>query len=143
MQEYITTDETETMELGQKMAGRLKKGDVLALIGDLGTGKTAFVKGLARGLSIHEPITSPTFTLVHSYESPKMNLNHFDVYRISDEEELFEIGFEEYLYAGELCVIEWADLIPNLLPEHTKWVRLERAGNNPQVRKITMEGMEE
>lgn len=138
MQEYITENETETIELGKKLAGLLKSGDILAVTGDLGSGKTALVKGIAGGLSIGEHITSPTFTLVQSYTGPMATLHHFDVYRISDEEELFDIGFEEYLYGGDICVIEWADLIRTLLPPHTKWIHLERTQNDTNERRISI-----
>lgn len=143
MQEFITKNESETVDLGKKIAGILKKGDILAITGDLGTGKTALVKGIARGLSIEEHITSPTFTLVHSYKGPRLTLHHFDVYRVSDEDELFEIGFEEYIYGDDVCVIEWADLISPMLPARTGWIRLQRTGNGTDERKITVEGMED
>lgn len=142
MHEYITENEDETIKLGEKLAGLLKNGDILAVTGDLGSGKTALVKGVARGLSIEEYITSPTFTLVHSYRSPSVTLHHFDVYRVSGEEELFDIGFEEYLYGGDICVIEWADLIRPLLPPQTKWIHLERTRNGTDERKISIKEAE-
>ena len=138
----ISESETDTADLGEKLAGKLKKGDIVALSGDLGTGKTAFVKGLARGLGIDEYITSPTFTLVQSYEGPGFNLHHFDVYRISDEDELFEIGFEEYLHQEDICVIEWADLIQNLIPPRSIWVYFERVEDGQDKRRITVKGLE-
>lgn len=138
----ISESETDTADLGEKLAGKLKKGDIVALSGDLGTGKTAFVKGLARGLGIDEYITSPTFTLVQSYEGPGFNLHHFDVYRISDEDELFEIGFEEYLHHEDICVIEWADLIQNLIPPRSIWVYFERVEDGQDKRRITVKGLE-
>ncbi len=137
MHEFITENEAETIALGEKLAALLKSGDILAVTGDLGSGKTALVKGIARGLSIDEYITSPTFTLVHSYQGATAVLHHFDVYRVSGEEELFHIGFEEYLYGGDICVIEWADLIRPLLPAHTKWVHIERTRNGTDERKIS------
>jgi len=136
MQEYITENEAETIALGEKLAGLLKSGDILAVTGDLGSGKTALVKGIARGLSIKDYITSPTFTLVHSYTGPAATLHHFDVYRISDEDELFDIGFEEYLYGGDICVIEWADRIRSMLPPYAKWIHLERTQSGTDERKI-------
>ncbi len=142
MHEYITGNEAETIELGEKLAHLLKSGDILAVTGDLGSGKTALVKGIARGLSIGEYITSPTFTLVHSYSGPLATLHHFDVYRVSEEEELFDIGFEEYLYGRDICVIEWADLIRPLLPAHTKWIHLERTQNGTDERKISFKEAE-
>lgn len=141
MQEYKTKNEQETIEFGIRLSGMLKGGDILAVTGDLGSGKTALVKGIAKGFSIDEPITSPTFTLVHTYQGPSATLHHFDVYRVSDEDELFEIGFEEYLYGDDICVIEWADLIRSLLPTRTKWVHLRR-GSTADERIISLEGVE-
>ncbi|NLG88705.1 MAG: tRNA (adenosine(37)-N6)-threonylcarbamoyltransferase complex ATPase subunit type 1 TsaE [Clostridiaceae bacterium] len=142
MQKYVAHNENDTIELGQKTAGLLKAGDIVALEGELGTGKTVFVKGVAKGLNIREHVTSPTFNIVHSYEGGSITLHHFDVYRVSDEDELFEIGFEEYLYKGDICIIEWADLIKNMLPENTIWIKLERTDENPDRRIITIRGLE-
>lgn len=142
IKEIISKNEADTIKLGEKIGRQLKRGDVIALTGELGTGKTAFVKGVACGLGIEEYITSPTFTLVHSYKGTVGYLHHFDVYRISDEEELFEIGFEEYLYGGDICIIEWADLIPNTIPSHSVWIHFEHIANNTDKRRITLEGME-
>jgi len=142
MQKYVAHNENDTIELGQKTAGLLKAGDIVALEGELGTGKTVFVKGVAKGHNIREHVTSPTFNIVHSYEGGSITLHHFDVYRVSDEDELFEIGFEEYLYKGDICIIEWADLIKNMLPENTIWIKLERTDENPDRRIITIRGLE-
>jgi tRNA threonylcarbamoyladenosine biosynthesis protein TsaE len=142
MQKVVTLSENDTIELGERTAKLLKPGDVIALEGELGTGKTVFVKGVARGLKIYEHITSPTFNIVHSYEGGSVTLHHFDVYRVNDEDELFEIGFYEYLYKGDICIIEWADLIKNMLPENTIWIKLERIENNPDQRIITIRGLE-
>lgn len=143
MQEYITQSEQETMDFGIRLSEKLKGGDILAVTGDLGSGKTALVKGIAQGFSIDDPVTSPTFTLVHTYHGPSVTLHHFDVYRVSNEDGLFDIGFEEYLYGGDICVIEWADLIRPILPAHTKWVHLQRTDNGADERKISLEGMEQ
>jgi len=142
MQELVTFNENDTIELGEKIAKLLKPGDIIALEGELGTGKTVFVKGVARGLQIPEHVTSPTFNIVHSYEGNGMTLHHFDVYRVNDEEELFEIGFEEYLYKGDISIIEWADLIKNMMPENTIWIKIERTDKNPDQRIITIRGLE-
>ena len=142
MQKVVTLSENDTIKLGEKTAGLLKPGDIIALEGELGTGKTVFVKGVAKGLKIREHITSPTFNIVHSYESESVTLHHFDVYRVNDEDELFETGFEEYLYKGDICIIEWADLIKDMLPENTIWIKLERIDNNPDQRMITIRGLE-
>jgi len=115
----------DTAALGQKIADGLKPGSIIALVGPLGAGKTTLAQAVARGLGVSERMSSPTFTIVQEYESGRLPLYHFDVYRVSDEDELFEIGFEEYLHSGGVCLIEWADLIEDILPEETVWVRLE------------------
>lgn len=123
--EYVIRGERETEELGRSLAEKLEAGDVLALIGDLGTGKTTLTKSIAKGLGIEEMITSPTFTIVSEYFSGRLPLFHFDVYRLSGEDEAFEAGLEEYFDRGGICVIEWADIIRGLLPENTKYIFLE------------------
>ncbi len=143
MQQYITKGENETIELGRKLAPELKADGIIAITGDLGSGKTIFVKGLAKGLAIDEHITSPTFTLVHTYKGSDTTLHHFDVYRVCDEDELFEIGFYEYLHAGDICVIEWADLIRSIIPIQAVWVNIERTGNGDDERRITIERVNE
>ncbi len=121
-----TNSEEETKELGRKLGKSLKSGDVLALTGDLGAGKTHFTMGVAESLNIHAYITSPTFTLVNEYRNGTMPLFHFDAYRLGDPEELMEIGFEEYEAAGGLIIIEWADIVESLLPNKTIWIKIER-----------------
>ena len=116
----------ETKELGKKMAERAKPGDVFTLVGDLGVGKTVFTQGIAEGLGIDEPVNSPTFTIVQEYESGRMPFYHFDVYRIGDPEEMDEIGFDDYIYGDGLCLIEWADLIEEILPEKRVAIRIEK-----------------
>ena len=123
----IETNSTqETKELGKKMAERAKPGDVFTLVGDLGVGKTVFTQGIAEGLGIDEPVNSPTFTIVQEYESGRMPFYHFDVYRIGDPEEMDEIGFDDYIYGDGLCLIEWADLIEEILPEKRVAIRIEK-----------------
>ena len=124
MIEYVIRGERETEEFGRALAEKLEAGDVLALIGDLGTGKTTLTKSIAKGLGIEEMITSPTFTIVSEYFSGRLPLFHFDVYRLSGEDEAFEAGLEEYFDRGGICVIEWADIIEGLLPENTKYIFL-------------------
>lgn len=114
--EYISNSYEETQKIATDFAKTLKKGDVLCMYGDLGVGKTAFVQGLAKGLEINEPITSPTFTIVNEY-SGTLPLYHFDVYRIADSDEMYEIGYEEYVYGDGVSVIEWPQLIDDILPE--------------------------
>ena len=98
---------------------------MLALIGDLGTGKTALTRYIAKGLGIDERITSPTFTIVKEYTEGRLPLYHFDVYRVSDEDELFNIGIEEYFFGSGICIVEWADMILDILPENAKFIYLE------------------
>lgn len=121
-----TNSPKETKELGKKMAERAKPGDVFTLVGDLGVGKTVFTQGIAEGLGIDEPVNSPTFTIVQEYESGRMPFYHFDVYRIGDPEEMDEIGFDDYIYGDGLCLIEWADLIEEILPEKRVAIRIEK-----------------
>ena len=125
MTAYDTQTE-ETLALGREMAAACGAGAVIALVGDLGVGKTVFAKGFADGLGIMEPVTSPTFTIVCEYREGRLPLYHFDVYRLEDVEELFEIGWEEYLYGDGVCLIEWADRIAEELPEETVVVMIEK-----------------
>lgn len=108
------------------LAEEADPGDIIALIGDLGTGKTALTRYIAEGLGIEQQITSPTFNIIKEYNGGRMPLYHFDVYRVSDPDELFEIGSDEYLEGNGLCVIEWADLILDILPAYTKIIRIRR-----------------
>lgn len=117
--------EKETELFGLELAKELKSGDILALIGDLGTGKTTLTSYIAKGLGIKEQVISPTFTIVSEYHSGKLDLYHFDVYRLDSSEDLFEIGAEEYFYAGGVCIIEWADRIAEILPDDTKVIFIE------------------
>ena len=114
--EYKTNSPQETQALARALADTLQPGDCICMYGDLGVGKTAFVQGLAQGLGIEEPVTSPTFTIVNCYEG-RLPLYHFDVYRIGSCEELEEIGYEEYVYGDGVSVIEWPELIAGALPE--------------------------
>mgnify|MGYP003229925442 FL=1 len=126
-------NEEETRQFGLDLAENLKAGDVIALIGNLGTGKTALTRYVAEGLGIHERISSPTFTIVKEYDSGRLPLYHFDVYRIADPEEMFNIGADGYFFGQGVCVVEWADMIEELLPENTKYIYLEY-GQNPEER---------
>ena len=121
-----THSEQETWEVGKKLAAQAKPGQIFALIGDLGVGKTIFTKGMAAGLGISEPVNSPTFTIVQVYEQGRMPFYHFDVYRIGDIEEMEEIGYEDYFYGEGLTMIEWADLIEEILPEKRTEIRIEK-----------------
>ena len=116
----------ETLKLGQSLGEQAKPGEVYTLIGDLGVGKTVLTQGIAEGLGIDEPICSPTFTIVQVYEEGRTPFYHFDVYRIGDIEEMDEIGYEDYFYGDGLTMIEWANLIEEILPERRKEITIEK-----------------
>ncbi|MFQ7123994.1 MAG: tRNA (adenosine(37)-N6)-threonylcarbamoyltransferase complex ATPase subunit type 1 TsaE [Eisenbergiella sp.] len=116
----------DTFELGKKLGQNAKPGDVYTLVGDLGVGKTVFTQGIAEGLGIAEAVSSPTFTIVQVYEEGRLPLYHFDVYRIGDVSEMDEIGYEDYFYGGGVCLIEWADLIREILPERYTRIFIEK-----------------
>ena len=137
-QSYKTRSEADTYRLGLELSRELKPGDAISLEGDLGTGKTAMTKGIAAGLGITEPITSPTFTLVNTYEG-RVILHHFDVYRIDDPDELYAIGWEEYFDQNAITVVEWGDRVPELLPAHTLHILFKRDDMNPNSRTIIFE----
>ena len=134
-----TNGERETFELGREMGRSAKPGQVYTMVGDLGVGKTVFTKGFAKGLEIEEPISSPTFTIVQVYEEGRMPFYHFDVYRIGDVEEMDEIGFEDYIYGEGVSLIEWANLIEEILPENYTEIRIEKnLEKGFDYRKITV-----
>lgn len=116
----------ETFALGKKIGEQARPGEVYTLVGDLGVGKTVFTQGLAEGLGITEPISSPTFTIVQVYEEGRLPFYHFDVYRIGDVEEMDEIGYEDYVYGEGVSLIEWANLIEEILPEHFTEIKIEK-----------------
>lgn len=117
-------NEEETGRFGRALAAQLMPGDIVCLVGDLGTGKTALTKAIAAGLGIEEHISSPTFNIVREYHSGRLPLYHFDVYRLSSPEELFETGAREYFYGQGVCVIEWADLIADEIPSGSRIIRI-------------------
>lgn len=121
-----TNHEKETYDLGFRLGLEAEAGAVYSLVGDLGVGKTVFTKGLAKGLGIEEAISSPTFTIVQVYEEGRLPFYHFDVYRIGDIEEMDEIGFEDYIYGDGVSLIEWADLISEILPLHYTEIKIEK-----------------
>lgn len=136
---YETFSPRETADLGMRLGKAAKPGDVYALTGDLGTGKTVFTQGIARGLGITEPVSSPTFTIVQIYEGAKMPLYHFDVYRIGDIEEMDEIGYEDYIYGDGLALIEWSNLITEILPSRRTDIAIEKdLEKGFDYRKITV-----
>lgn len=116
----------DTFTLGQELGTQSKPGQVYCLIGDLGVGKTVFTQGFATGLGINEPISSPTFTIVQVYEEGRLPFYHFDVYRIADIDEMEEIGYEDYFYGQGVCLVEWANLIEELLPDTVTIVKIEK-----------------
>ena len=133
--------EKETFQIAKKLAEQARSGEVYCLSGDLGVGKTVFTKGFAAGLGITEPVSSPTFTIVQIYEEGRLPLYHFDVYRIEDIEEMEEIGYEDCFYGEGVCLIEWAELIKEILPEKHKKIRIEKdLDKGFDYRRITIEG---
>ena len=141
-QRFITNSPEETEALGARLAGALEPGAVVAFTGDLGAGKTAFVRGLARGLGIPDRVTSPTFTIVNEYEGGRLPLFHFDMYRLGSADELFDIGWEDYLARGGVCAVEWSENIAEALEPGTVRVDIRRGASDSQ-RVITVTGVEE
>lgn len=135
-----TTSPAETFEAGRRLGLSAKSGDIFTLSGDLGTGKTVFTQGVANGLGVKEHVNSPTFTIAQIYDSGRLFFYHFDVYRIGDVEEMDEIGYEEYFFGEGVCMIEWAELIAELIPPHAKKITIEKnLEKGFDYRKITIE----
>lgn len=134
-----STRPMDTFKFGEILGGKAKPGMVVCLSGDLGTGKTVFAKGFGRGLGITEPVVSPTFTIVSEYREGRLPLFHFDTYRIEDPDEMYEVGLDEYLYGEGVCLIEWPEMIEDLLTDEYLLVTIEK---NPEkgedYRKITL-----
>lgn len=139
-----TASDQETEAFAAKLAEQVLPGTVICLDGDLGTGKTVFARGFARGLGITEPVVSPTFTILHGYAGGRLPLWHFDVYRLEDPDEMYEIGYEDCFYGDGVSLVEWASRIQELIPPGAVRVSLEK---NPalgfEYREITVQGMEE
>ena len=135
--EFITNNPAETEAVGAALAGQLQPGTVIAYRGDLGAGKTAFTRGLARGLGIRDAVTSPTYTIVNEYLSGRLPLFHFDMYRLSCADDLFDIGWDDYLERGGVCAVEWSENVADAL-ENPIVVTIEKIDENR--RKITVEG---
>lgn len=136
---YETFSPEETYALGCEIGRTAAPGDVYALTGDLGVGKTVFTKGLAEGLGVAEPVTSPTFTIVQSYDSGRLPFHHFDVYRIEDIDEMEEIGYEDCFYGDGVSLVEWAEVIADLLPENTIRITIEKVPEKGfDYRRITV-----
>ncbi|MBO4419340.1 MAG: tRNA (adenosine(37)-N6)-threonylcarbamoyltransferase complex ATPase subunit type 1 TsaE [Oscillospiraceae bacterium] len=137
--EYITRSAAETEHLGAALAEKLQPGDVIAFLGDLGAGKTAFTRGLARGLGITDPVTSPTYTIVNEYPQGRLPLFHFDMYRLRDAEDLFDLGWEDYLDRGGVCAVEWSEHVADAL-EDPITVTIRKDPESEDTRYITVAG---
>ena len=138
-----TKNAKETFQLGKKIGKKALPGQIYTLNGDLGVGKTVFTQGVASGLEIGEPVNSPTFTILQEYEGGRLPFYHFDVYRIGDIEEMEEIGYDDYFFGEGICLIEWAQLIEEILPENVISVTIEKdPAKDFDYRKITIEGLE-
>ena len=137
--EFITDSPRQTESLGEALGKILTPGTVIAYLGDLGAGKTAFTRGLARGLGYREPVTSPTYTIVNEYLGGRLPLFHFDMYRLRSSDDLFDIGWEDYLDRGGVCAVEWSENVDDAM-ENAIYVTIEKTGE--ESRKITMEGGE-
>lgn len=128
--------EEQTFRIGQRLGIEAEPGQIFCLVGDLGTGKTIFAKGMAAGLAVQEEIVSPTFTIVQEYEG-RLPFYHFDIYRIMDEDELFEIGWDEYMNGSGVCLVEWADQVPEAIPAEAIWIQIEKdLSKGMEYRKI-------
>ena len=140
MSEFITHSREETVALGAQVAQHLAPGALIAFTGGLGAGKTAFCEGIARGLGCTDPVSSPTFAIVNEYDGGRLPLFHFDMYRLNSADDLFDIGWEDYLSRGGVCAVEWSENVMDALPEDTVWVRIAREGDTG--RSITIKGVE-
>ena len=141
MAEYVTNSPEETEALGRRLGEKLSPGAVVAFTGDLGAGKTAFTRGLARGLGISERVTSPTFTIVNEYEGGRLPLFHFDMYRLGSADELFHIGWEDYLARGGVCAVEWSENVAEAIEDDAVRVDIAR-GEDDNSRVIRVEGVQ-
>jgi tRNA threonylcarbamoyladenosine biosynthesis protein TsaE len=132
---FISNSPAETEKFGQEFAERLTAGSVLALKGELGSGKTEFVKGLAAGLGSTTSVTSPTFTIVHEYSGGRWPIYHFDFFRIEDRQSAERLGLDDYLFDDGVSVVEWADRFPDLIPEYAQWISFEMKSENERAIK--------
>ena len=137
--QFVSHSTQETEQFGEEVAKSLRGGDVLAFTGSLGMGKTAFTRGLARGLGCRGRVTSPTFTIVNEYDG-KIPLFHFDMYRLGSSDELFDIGWDDYLARGGVCAIEWSERVSDALPDDTIYVDIARGEEDENTRTITVTG---
>ena len=137
--QFVSHSTQETEQFGEEVAKSLRGGDVLAFTGSLGMGKTAFTRGLARGLGCRGRVTSPTFTIVNEYDG-KIPLFHFDMYRLGSSDELFDIGWDDYLARGGVCAVEWSERVSDALPDDTIYVDIARGEEDENMRTITVTG---
>jgi tRNA threonylcarbamoyladenosine biosynthesis protein TsaE len=142
IQSFITKSELETIKAGERFSMQLSHRDVVALFGELGAGKTCFIKGICKGLGVHEHVASPSFTIVNEYQGVGIKIFHFDFYRIKTISELQEIGFDEYMYDDGVCLIEWADRVKDLLPPKRFDINM-KLGSSENLREITIEEITE
>jgi len=134
---FISVNAAETKAVGERLAREIQTGDVLALVGDLGAGKTQFVKGLAKGLGSAAVVTSPTFTLVHEYQGSRLPIYHFDFYRLRSAQEIIQLGFDDYVFGDGITLIEWADRYPDLIPRTATWISfVSQAENSRMIAKL-------
>lgn len=137
--EFYVKNIEETINIGLSIGNLLKSGDIICLTGDLGTGKTHITKGIAKGLGVKEHITSPTFTIVNEYDSGRLKLYHFDVYRVSEPDEIYAIGFDDYIFSDGVSIIEWANYIEEILPNEYLHILIEKdLSMGEDYRKITI-----
>ena len=140
---YETNSPEETFELAKSLGEKCSPGDIFCLDGDLGVGKTLFSQGFAKGLGFDGYVNSPTFTIVHEYEGGRLNMYHFDVYRIGDVSEMDEIGYEDYFYGEGVCLIEWAEMVREIIPKEACRVYIEKdVTKGVNYRKITIDAPE-
>jgi len=141
LKKIVSKSVDETEKIGFRLGRLLEKGDVVCLTGNLGAGKTTLSKSIARGLEVHEDVTSPTFTIINEYQG-RLPVYHFDVYRIMDIEEMYEIGYEEYFYGGGICIVEWASKIEELIPDAHLWIEI-KLGEEGNIREFYFKGTTE
>lgn len=137
MLKYITESAEETSRIGEKLGRLVNEGNIICLSGDLGAGKTAFTKGIAKGMGVEDYVTSPTYTIINEYEG-RLPLYHFDVYRLNDVEEMYELGYEEYFFGDGVVVVEWADIVRDIIPGERLWITILNARGD-DTREIIIE----